>query len=414
MTANPSAAIGPESVTLAEVQNALARIRQSIPVSPCARSETFSALTGNSVYLKLENLQRTGAYKERGALNKLLSLDKQQRARGVIAASAGNHAQAVSYHAARLGIRASICMPLTTPLIKVSATRGYGAEVILHGANYDEAFEEATRRSRSEQLVFVHAFDDDVVIAGQGTLGLELLEQHSDLDAVLIPVGGGGLIAGVACTLKESNPRIQVFGVQPARLPSMKVALGEGAPVTIPAAVTIADGIAVRRAGARTLPLIRKYVDDVVTVQEEEIANAILLLLEQEKTLAEGAGAAAVAALLNRRVALSGKKVVALVSGGNIDVTLLARIIERGMVKDGRLVRLRIHLPDYPGALHGLTGILAEHRANIVETAYDRAYHGVNLGETTIEITMETRGPDHIAELLSALTSGGYAHERIL
>jgi threonine dehydratase len=406
--------VGAYMVTLSDIQTALAQIRQSIPVSPCARSATFSALSGNSVYLKLENLQRTGAYKERGALNKLLNLSTQERARGVIAASAGNHAQAVSYHAARLGIRATICMPLTTPLIKVSATRGYGAEVILHGANYDEACEEATRRSQQEQLTFVHAFDDDVVIAGQGTLGLELLEQHPDLDVVIVPIGGGGLIGGVGCALKESRPTIQVIGVQPARLPSMKAALASGGPVVVPSAVTIADGIAVRRAGNQTFPLVRKYVDDVVTVQEEEIANAILLLLEQEKTLAEGAGAAAVAALVNRRVTLSGKKVVALVSGGNIDVTLLARIIERGMVKDGRLVRLRIHLPDYPGALHGLTGILAGHRANIVETDYDRAYHGVNLGETTIEITMETRGPEHIAELLVALTSGGYAHERIL
>jgi threonine dehydratase len=414
MHANPSFALSSPGVTLSEIRSALSRIRTSIPVSPCARSETFSELTGNSIFLKLENLQRTGAYKERGALNKLLSLSPDERVHGVIAASAGNHAQAVSYHAAQLGIRAKICMPLTTPLIKVSATRGYGSEVILHGANYDEAFEEALRRSQAEHLVFVHAFDDEVVIAGQGTLGLELLEQHPDLDAVVVPIGGGGLIAGIACALKECKPNIQVIGVQPSRLPSMKSALDNGKPVTSPAAVTIADGIAVRRVGSRTLPLIRKYVDDIVTVQEEEIANAILLLLEQEKTLAEGAGAAAMAALLNRRIALSGKKVVAIVSGGNIDVTLLARIIERGMVKDGRLVRLRIHLPDYPGALHGLTGILASHRANIVETAYDRAYHGVNLGETTIEITMETRGPEHIAELLAALSSGGYAHERIL
>lgn len=401
-------------VTLADVQTALGRIRKSIPVSPCSRSETFSGLTGNAVYLKLENLQRTGAYKERGALNKLLSLSEDERSRGVIAASAGNHAQAVSYHAARLGIRATICMPLTTPLIKVSATRGYGANVVLEGANYDEACEEANRRSQRDHLTFVHAFDDDVVIAGQGTLGLELLEQHADLDAVVVPIGGGGLIGGIACALKETNPKLQVFGVQPARLPSMKAAVSNGAPVVVPAAVTIADGIAVRRAGSRTFPLVKKYVDDIVTVGEEEIANAILLLLENEKTLAEGAGAAAIAALLNRRVSLSGKKIIALVSGGNIDVTLLSRIIERGMVKDGRLVRLRIHLPDYPGALHGLTGILAQHRANIVETAYDRAYHGVNLGETTIEITMETRGREHIAELLAALTAGGYAHERIL
>jgi threonine dehydratase len=417
-------------VTLAQIQSALARVRQSILVSPCTRSATFSEFTGNSVYLKLENRQRTGAYKERGALNKLLSLTAEERSQGVIAASAGNHAQAVAYHASNLGIRARIVMPLPTPLIKVSATRGYGADVILHGANYDEAYAEALRLSAQDHLTFVHAFDDDAVIAGQGTLGLELLEQHPDLEAVVVPIGGGGLIGGIACALKETNPRIQIIGVQPARLPSLKAALAEGRPVTLPAAVTIADGIAVRRTGEHTLPLIQKYVDDVVTVEEEEIANAVLLLLEREKTLAEGAGAAAVAALVNRRIPSlhaepakkgddsggnhSGKKVIAIVTGGNIDVTLLARIIERGLVKDGRLVRLRVHLPDYPGALHRLTGILAQHRANIVETSYDRAYHNVNLGDTAIDITMETRGPDHIAELISALGANGYTHERIL
>jgi len=320
----------------------------------------------------------------------------------------------VQKHAGKLGIRAQICMPLTTPLIKVSATRGYGADVVLHGANYDEAFEESVRRSQAEQLTFVHAFDDDAVIAGQGTIGLELLEQHPDLEAVVVPIGGGGLIGGIACALKESNRKIQVFGVQPSRLPSMKVAVAEGKPVTLKAASTIADGIAVRRAGDRTLPLVQKYVDDIVTVEEEEIANAILLLLEREKTLAEGAGAAALAALVNRKVSLVGKKVAVLVCGGNIDVTLLSRIIERGLVKDGRLVRLRVHLPDYPGALNRLTSILAEHRANIVETDYDRAYHGVGLGETAIEITMETRGPDHIAEIISALGAAAYAQERVL
>jgi len=425
--ANPAAA-GSRMVNLRDIQSALVRVRKSIYVSPCTRSETFSELTGNSVYLKLENRQRTGAYKERGALNKLLSLTPEQRSQGVIAASAGNHAQAVAYHASHLGIRATIVMPLATPLIKVSATRGYGGDVVLHGANYDEAYEEAMRLSAQQRLSFVHAFDDDAIIAGQGTLGLELLEQHPDVEAVVVPIGGGGLIGGIGCALKETNPRIQVFGVQPARLPSVKVALSEGKPVTLPSAVTIADGIAVRRVGVRTLPLIQKYVDDIVTVEEEEIANAVLLLLEREKTLAEGAGAAGLAALVNRRIPTiddsmtrestthekMGKKVVAIVSGGNIDVTLLARIIERGLVKDGRLVRLRVHLPDYPGALHRLTGILAEHRANIVETSYDRAYHNVNLGDTAIDITMETRGPDHIAELISALGANGYTHERIL
>ena len=401
-------------VTLSDIQTALGRIRESIQISPCTRSETFSELAGNSVYLKLENRQRTGAYKERGALNKLLTLSAEERSRGVIAASAGNHAQAVAYHAARLGIRARICMPLPTPLIKVSATRGYGADVVLHGANYDEAFAEALRQSEADKITFVHAFDDETVIAGQGTLGLELLEQHPDLEVFVVPIGGGGLIGGLACAVKEKNPKVRVIGVQPSRLPSMKVAVAEGKPVTLAAAVTIADGIAVRRAGERTLPLVQKYVDEIVTVEEEEVANAILLLLEREKTLAEGAGAAAVAALVNHRIELSGKRVAAIVGGGNIDVTLLARIIERGLVKDGRLVRLRVHLPDYPGALHRLTGILAEHRANLVETSYDRAYHGVNLGDTAIDITMETRGPEHIAELIAALGAAGYVHERIL
>jgi threonine dehydratase len=401
-------------IGIQDIQTAMGRIRDAIRVSPCTYSEAFSALTNNAIFLKLDNQQRTGAFKERGALNKLLTLTPEERAQGVIAASAGNHAQGVAYHAGRQGIRASIYMPLPTPLTKVSATRAYGAEVVLYGTNYDEAYEKAVEQSREQHLTLIHAFDDDAVIAGQGTLGLEILEQQPGIEAVVAPIGGGGLIGGIACAVKETNPAIRVFGVQPAKLPSMKAAVAQGGPVTIPSAATIADGIAVRRAGQRTFPLVQKYVDDIVTVEEEEIANAILLLLEREKTLAEGAGAASIAAVLNHKLPLEGKKVAVLVCGGNIDVTLLARIIERGLVKDGRLVRLRVHLPDYPGALHRLTGILAEHRANIVETAYDRAYHGVNLGDTAIDITMETRGPAHIAELIAALLAAGYAHERIL
>ena len=401
-------------IALSDIEAALARIRESIYLSPCERSETFSQLTGNSIHFKLDNLQRTGAFKERGALNKLLTLTKKERDRGVIAASAGNHAQGLAYHAGKLGVKAQICMPLTTPLTKVSATKEYGATVILHGANYDEACEEAIRRSTERDLTFVHPFDDDAVIAGQGTLGLEILQQHPDIEAIISPIGGGGLIGGIACAVKETCPGVRIIGVQPSRLPSMKVAIAEGKPVTLNPAATIADGIAVRRAGDRTFPMVQRYVDDIVTVDEEEIANAILLLLEREKTLAEGAGAAALAALVNHKVSLIGKRVAVLVCGGNIDVTLLARIMERGLVKDGRLVRLAVHLPDYPGALHRLTGILAKHRANIVETSYDRAYYGVNLGDTAIDITMETRGPDHIAELLSALGADGYAHERVL
>jgi len=409
-----SARVDAPAVSLSAIREAMGRIRDSIYLSPCARSEYFSQHTGNSVHLKLDNLQRTGAFKERGALNKLLTLTPDERSRGVIAASAGNHAQGVAYHAGRHGIRAQIVMPLTTPLIKVSATKSYGADVVLHGTNYDEACEEAVRRGHQFGMTFIHPFDDEVVISGQGTMGLEILQQVPDVEAIIAPIGGGGLISGVACAVKESKPDVRVIGVQPARLPSMKVAIAEGHPVTLSPAATIADGIAVRRAGEKTLPLIQKYVDDIVTVDEEEIANAILLLLEREKTLAEGAGAAAIAALVNRKTSLSGKKIAVLVCGGNIDVSLLSRIMERGLVKDGRLVRLRVHLPDYPGALHRLTGILAQHRANIVETAYDRAYYGVNLGDTAIDITMETRGPDHIAEILSALSASGYVHERIL
>ena len=399
---------------LSDIQAALARIRADIRVSPCTHSETFSGITGNSIFLKLDNQQRTGAFKERGALNKLLMLTADERARGVIAASAGNHAQGVAYHAGRHGVKARIFMPLPTPLTKVSSTRAFGADVVLHGANYDEAYGKALEVAREQGFTLIHAFDDEAVIAGQGTLGLEILGQHPNIEAIVAPIGGGGLIGGIACAVKETNPSIKIFGVQPSRIPSMKAAVLEGKPVTLDPAKTIADGIAVRRAGERTLPLVQKYVDDIVTVEEEEIANAILLLLEREKTLAEGAGAAALAAVLNRKLPLAGKRVAVLVCGGNIDVTLLSRIIERGLVKDGRLVRLRVHLPDYPGALYRLTGILAEHRANIVETAYDRAYHGVNLGDTAIDITMETRGTDHIDELIVALEDAGYTHERIL
>jgi threonine dehydratase len=401
-------------IQLSDIQAARARIRADIRITPCPRSETFSSETHSEIFLKLENQQRTGAFKERGALNKLLTLSPQERERGVIAASAGNHAQGVAYHAGRHGVRARIVMPLPTPLTKVSATRAYGAEVVLDGANYDEAFGKAVENSRQDGLTLIHAFDDEAVIAGQGSLGIEILEQHPDVEVVVAPIGGGGLIGGISCGVKEMHPNVKIFGVQAGRLPAMKAAVADGKPVTLNAATTIADGIAVRRVGDRTLALVQKYVDDIVTVEEEEIANAILLLLEREKTLAEGAGAAALAAILNRKLPVEGKRVAVLVCGGNIDVTLLARIIERGLVKDGRLVRLRVHLPDYPGALHRVTGILATHRANIVETAYDRAYHGVNLGDTAIDITMETRGPQHIAELLAALEAADYTHERIL
>jgi threonine dehydratase len=403
-----------QGLTLSDILAARERIREHIYYSPANHSAALSAVTGQEVFLKLDNLQRTGAFKERGALNKILTLTDAEKKNGVIAASAGNHAQAVAYHASARGIRARIVMPLMTPLVKVSATSGFGAEVLLHGANYDEACAEATRLSVEEGLTFLHPFDDEAVIAGQGTLGLEMLEQIADLDAVVIPIGGGGLIAGIACAIKETKPSVRVIGVQTERLPSMLRAREAGEPVTVPAEATIADGIAVRRAGALTFPLVERYVDEIVTVDEEEVAKAILILLENEKTLAEGAGAIALAALLQHKTSLSaGARTGVLVCGGNIDVSLLARIIERGLLKDGRRTRLRIHLSDRPGALHQLTAIIADARANIVQTAYDRAHYGVNLGDTVIDFTLETRGVTHIETLRTRLTEAGYRHERI-
>ena len=401
------------SVTLSGIQQARQRIRGDIYFSPAPHSDELSKMTGQQVFLKLDNLQRTGAFKERGALNKILTLEDCEKQRGVIAASAGNHAQAVAYHACSRGIHARIVMPLMTPLVKTASTAAYGADVILHGANYDEACDEALRLAAESGMTFLHPFDDDAVIEGQGTLGLELLEQIPGLEAVVVPVGGGGLIAGVACAIKELNPQIRVIGVQTERLPSMHRASDKGSPVSIPAEATIADGIAVRRAGERTLPLVQRYVDELVTVDEEEIAKAILVLLEREKTLAEGAGAVALAALLQHKTALNGQRTAVIVGGGNIDVSLLARIIERGLVKDGRRTRLRIHLTDRPGALHGLTRILAEARANIVQTAHDRAHYGVSLGDTVIDVTLETRGDEHIEEIRNLLSEANYRHERI-
>jgi threonine dehydratase len=402
------------SIQLADVLAARGRLREAIYTSPCPHSLMLSALTGQQVYLKLESLQMTGSFKERGALNRIATLTPEQAARGVVAASAGNHAQGVAYHATKRGIRAMIVMPLTTPLVKVTATRDFGAEVLLHGASYDEAYTEAMRLCAEQELTFIHPFDDPDVMAGQGTIGLELLEQVPRLEAVVVPIGGGGLISGIACAIKESRPEIRMVGVQTMRLPSMAAAVEAHHPVTLEPATTIADGIAVRRAGDLTLPLVERYVDEIVMVDEDEIASAILMLLEREKTLAEGAGAAALAALLQHRTSLQGAHTAVLVCGGNIDVTLLSRIIERGLVQDGRLIRLRIHLLDKPGALHELTRLIASHRANIVDTLHNRAYYGVNLGDTVIDITMETRGPQQVAELLDALTAEGYKHSRVL
>jgi threonine dehydratase len=395
-------------MNLESIQMATHRISGSIKKSQLAYSAALSRLSGNEIYLKLENAQMTGSFKERGALNRILSMTDTERSRGVIAASAGNHGQGVAFHSTLRGIRAEIWMPRSTPLVKVTATREYGAEVVLHGANYDEAYEAAMQRCTQQNSSFLHAFDDEEVIAGQGTIGLEMLAQEPALDVIVAPIGGGGLIAGIACAVKGLRANVEVIGVQTSRLPSMKAALERAEPVVIPAEPTLADGIAVRKAGRLTLPLVERYVDEIVTVEEEEIAAAILVLIEREKTLAEGAGAVALAAVLQGRTGHEGKKIGVVVSGGNLDVNLLARIIERGLVRDGRRLRLRVKLPDCPGALQGLASVIAEQNANIVETHHNRAHYGVALSETAIDITMETRGREHADKVRGALAKGQY------
>jgi threonine dehydratase len=400
-------------VTLADVQAARGRIRDAVYLTPCARSEMLSRVSRCQAWLKLDHLQMTGAYKERGALNKLLTLGGPERARGLIAASAGNHAQAVAYHAGRLGVAATIVMPETTPIMKVANTRGHGARVVLHGSNYDEAYAEARRLEREEGMTFVHPFDDEVVIAGQGTVGLEVLEQVPDLDAVVVPVGGGGLVSGIAAAVKALAPSVRVVGVQTEALPCMQAALENDEIVTLEAASTIADGIAVKRAGEITFEHVRRLVDEIVTVSEEEIASAILYLLEKEKSVVEGAGAVGVAAMMHHRLAgIEGKRICAVISGGNIDVNVIARVIERGLVKDGRLVRIDIKLLDKPGQLAKVSTVISHHKANVIEVHHSRAFTE-RLGDTRLLLTLETRGPEHVEEILRALRERGYQVDRV-
>ena len=396
---------------LADIAAARTRLEGAIYQTPCPYSQTLSELTGTRCFVKLENLQMTGSFKERGAANLLLQLDPRERARGVAAASAGNHGLALAYHAQRLGIGAVVVMPEWAPLIKVTSARQHGAEVILAGTNYDEAYGRAYEIATERGLVFVHPFDDDRVIAGQGTLGLELLEQCPDVDAVVVPIGGGGLVGGVALAMKASRPDVRVIGVQAEVLAAMKQALAAGTRTTLPPASTIADGIAVRRVGELTVALAARYVDDVVTVTEEELANAILLLLEIEKTVVEGAGAAPLAALLNRKLGLDGCNVVLVLSGGNIDVTMISRIIDRGLVKDARLVRLSVILRDQPGALARLTALVGEARANILHIEHERAFSRAAIGESRVELTLETSGRDQIEAVKQRLIDAGYRLE---
>jgi len=395
-------------ISVKDIQDARDRIREAVMRTPCPRSQTLGTLCGCDLYVKMENLQMTGSFKERGSLNKLLLLDDRERAEGVIASSAGNHALGLAYHAQRLGIPATIVMPKRAPLIKVEYTRRYGAEVVLAGDNYDEAYAEALRLQRQKGLAFVHPFDDEAVIAGQGTMGLEILEQVPDVEAILVPVGGGGLIAGTALAVKSLRPRCKVFGVEASAAASMGEALDAGQPKEVATRATTADGIAVKRVGDKTFPLVAEYVDRVVAVDEEEIANAILLLLEIEKTVSEGAGAASFAGALFRKCDVKGKRTVCVVSGGNIDVNILARIIDKGLVKDGRLARFSVVLKDVPGVLGDLTQMLGRMGANIMEIRHERDAADIQLSEARVYFEIETKGASHLADIKDRLEAEGW------
>jgi threonine dehydratase len=401
-------------VTLHSIRAARERIRGHIYLSPARHSAGLSEMTGQQVFLKLDNLQRTGAFKERGALNKILTLTDDERRRGVIAASAGNHAQAVAFHAGQRGIRARIVMPLMTPLVKVAATSNYGADVVLYGADYDEACAEAIRQSSADGLTFLHPFDDDEVIAGQGTIGLELLEQVPDLESRRRPHRRRRAHRRRRLRYQgepSENPRHR----RPNRAPPLDAASPRGRP----SRHHPRRGHHCRRhrcpprRGKDPSPLSQSTSTSSSPSTKRRSPAPSSCCWNARETLAEGAGAAALAALLQKKTDLNGDRTAVLVCGGNIDVTLLSKIIERGLVKDGRRTRVRIHLTDRPGALHQLTKIIADLRANIVQTAHDRAYYGVSLGDTVIDFTLETRGATHIEEIRAALTEAGYRHERI-
>ncbi len=394
------------SLSIQNVRTAAAAIFGAVLETGCLLSRTLSAVSGAQVYLKFENHQFTASFKERGALNKLLSLDVGQRRAGVIAVSAGNHAQGVAYHASLLHIPVVIVMPRFTPHVKVEQTRAFGAEVILHGGNFDEAKAHALELMTARRLTLVHPYDDEKVMAGQGTIALEMLAAQPDLDVMIVPVGGGGMIAGMAVAAKGVKPDIVMIGVETLRFPSMYSALKGLKPEF--GSNTIADGIAVREPGKLTIEIIRSQVDDIVLVDEGDIEEAMLLLLEIEKTVVEGAGAAGLAGLLRHRERFAGKKVGVVLSGGNIDPLTLADIIERGMVRAGRLTRLQVELRDLPGSLAKVTAALAEANANIDEVHHERAFTHLPVQSAVVDFVLQTRGHDHVRQIIVALEAAGF------
>jgi len=397
---------------LKKIYEAKERIKDIVVDTPFSYAPYLSEIASCKVYLKKENLQVTGAFKIRGAYNKIASLSDEQRACGVVAASAGNHAQGVALSASKFGIKAVIVMPESTPLTKVNGVKYFGAEVILAGANYDEAYAYATEYGEKFSLTFVHPFEDEEVIAGQGTVALDILDKCEDLDAVLIPVGGGGLIAGMASAFKAINPNIEIIGVGALGAPAFKNSFESKCAIDSTSVRTIADGIAVRDTSEITLEHALECVDKIISVDDEEIASAILFLLEKQKLVVEGAGSVGVAALLHNKLPhLKGKKVAVVLSGGNMDVTLLSVIIEKGLLKSGRKMKVTVTLVDKPGSLMRFTEILQELNANIVHIAYDRTSISLDYGDANVTVHMETKGEQHQEEIRVALKSEGYLRD---
>jgi threonine dehydratase len=394
-------------VTLESIRAARERIRDVIYHSPCPYSLALSRLCGCEIYCKLDHLQMTGSFKERGARNKLLLLSPEERKRGVIAASAGNHALALAYHGHELGISVKVVMPKFAPIVKVKNCRSFGAEVVLHGDAYSDAKQHALTLSHDERRVYVPGFDDPDIIAGQGTMGLEILEDVPDVDVVIVPVGGGGLIAGVATAVKALKPAVRIIGVEPEHAPTLKVSLEAGHVTRIDTTPTLADGLAVAVVGKLGFEIARNVIDDLVMVDEAQIALSILRLLELEKAVIEGAGAVPLAAALARSLSLEGKKVVLCLCGGNIDVTTISRVIERGLVADGRLCRVTATISDRPGSLARLATVLASTGASVKDVEHERSFGPRDVGNVSVAFTLETRDSEHIGEVRAALEQAG-------
>lgn len=401
-------------IQLSDIQDAQQALSGQIVQTPFTHSRTLSDMLGAQIWLKFENLQFTASFKERGAFNRMRTLTPEQRQRGVITMSAGNHAQGVAYHAQRMKIPAVIVMPKFTPTVKVANTKRFGAEVVLHGETFDDARACALELAESRGLTLIHPYDDDAIIAGQGTIGLEMLAANPDLDMLLVPIGGGGLIAGIATAVKALRPEIKIVGVQTESFPHMAAAV-RGQKVQ-GATRTIAEGIAVKTPGVKTLEIIRNKVDDIVLVSERDIEHAIVLLLEIEKTVVEGAGAAGLAALLHAQAEddfrFEGQRIGVLLCGGNIDPLMLGGLIERGMVRAGRLARIRISIRDLPGALSQVTQLVADMGANITQVHHQRAFTSLPAQDVEVDLVLQTRGHEHVDEILLALKDAGFTSRR--